>query len=372
MRELLRHPIFFISIILSIISSCTPVSKVPKNQEQKIENESWKFVAFGDSRGQNSENSVNVAILEKLVADIIQQEVDLVMFTGDICYGHANRKDLGDKGALEDLKKQMLLFRNTIKPLYEHNIDVYLVRGNHESTQYYPDLPGTPDHRPIWPDTKKIWDEVFSGPYQMPQNGPENEKNVTFYVNHKNALLLGLDLYTARDNRRNEDGSIPKPSTKRVDQVWLNEVLKEHKDIPHIFAFTHEPAFKVDHRDCMQGDDSYGLDYSVFRDSFWQSLGKAGASVYFCGHDHGYALAKIKGPSDKSPMYQMVVGTAGAGTSIQAVYDGYNGEYQIESLDQSQSYGFVLGKVNGRSLSLTYRYLDQEGLFKEQAALELD
>ncbi|UZO81318.1 metallophosphoesterase [Aquimarina sp. ERC-38] len=348
------------------ISSSEPIIK------NISEPESWKFVAFGDCRGHSSEDPVNVPVLQKLVAEIIKQEVDLVMFTGDICYGHANRKELGDQGALEDLKRQMLLFRKTIDPLYKKGIKVYIVRGNHEATQRYPDVAGTADHRPIWPETKKVWDNVFGDSYQMPQNGPDGEKNLTFFDTHKNALIIGLDLYTARDDKVNADGSIPKPSTKRIHQKWLDSILAIH-DKPHVFAFTHEPAFKVDHQDCMHGDTSYKLDYSKYRDQFWQSLQEAGAKAYFCGHDHGYALAAVTDTinTKKDTIYQVVVGTAGAGKSIAPVYDGYNTHHRVTPINTSKSYGFVLGEVTGTTARIFYRYLDEQENFQNQKPIEL-
>ncbi|WP_271783399.1 metallophosphoesterase family protein [Aquimarina algiphila] len=364
-------------LLAIVIGACQNNQIKPKKEKESIkpdkqnpvsQSEIWRFVAFGDCRGHSSDDPVNVSVLQKLVNEIIKQNVDLVMFTGDICYGHANRKELGDEGALIDLKKQMLLFRNTIEPLYDNNIKVYIVRGNHETTQRYPDLPGTANHRPIWPKTKEIWDNVFSGKYSMPQNGPEQEKNVTFFVNHKNALIVGLDLYTSRDSLVNKNGSIPKPSTKRVDQKWLNQILNTNKK-PHVFAFTHEPAFKVDHHDCMHGDDSYGLDYTKYRNQFWKNIKEAGSKVYFCGHDHGYALAEINNDKRES-IYQVVVGTAGAGKSITPNYDGYNNPYTIQPLDQSQSYGFVIGEIQGDHASIVYRYINEKGEFQNRKALK--
>ena len=340
--------------MLLILISCNGTAQNKKDKEKP-----WKFVAFGDCRGHSAENGVNVPVLKKLVDEIVKQDVDLVMFTGDICYGHANRKDWGDQKALENLEEQMMTFRNTIEPLYQNKIKVYLVRGNHEATQRYPDLPGTADHRPIWPETKKIWDKVFSGTYQMPQNGPKGEKNVTFFAKHKNSLIVGLDVYTARDDRRNPDGSIPKPSTKTVNQKWLDTVLRENPKM-HVFSFTHEPAFKAGHKDCLHGDMSYGLDYSRQRDQFWNRMYKAGSRVYFCGHDHGYATAAISNPNQNEPIYQMIVGTAGAGKNIEPVYDGYNSTYTIKPIDESKAYGFVIGEVDGNTVRMTYRYLNEE------------
>lgn len=366
-----------IILFILIFVNCAEEKKSSKyntNSKDSVvkEKTSWKFVAFGDSRGHSSKDPVNTEILKTLVHEIIAEKVDFVLFTGDICYGHANRKILGDNAALEDLKTQMLSFRNTIDPLYKNGIKVYIVRGNHETTQRFPDKPGTAEHRPIWPETKKIWDEVFSGEYGMPKNGPSGEENVTFFASHKNALIIGFDLYSPRGTTTNIDGSIPKPLTKRVHQSWLDSVLATNKK-KHIFTFSHEPAFKVDHRDCMHGDDSYQLDYSSYRDRFWKSLTEAGSKVYFCGHDHGFAAASIIDTlsNNRDTLYQIVVGTAGAGKSIKPVYDGYNSHYKVSPIQDSKSFGFVIGELNNNEATFSYRFLNQKKEFENLEIVRL-
>ncbi|MDW7690613.1 metallophosphoesterase [Flammeovirgaceae bacterium SG7u.111] len=359
-------------LILAILISCEKKdAKINEEIGTADLQQKWKFVAFGDCRGTSEGSGVNVEILDKLVKQIVQDSPDFVLFTGDICYGHARRKELGDSLALVKLQQEMMTFRNTIEPLYQNDIVVYLVRGNHETTQYLPDSAGTPAHRPIWPETKKVWDQVFSGKYAMPQNGPANEKNVTFSVEHKNVLIVGLDLYTAADGTvANLDGSIPKPATKRVNQVWLDSILAKNTS-SHIFSFTHEPAFKVDHKDCMHGDMSYGLDYSAHRDQFWKSMAKAGSRVYFCGHDHGFAHARIDdGDGDESnDMHQVVVGTAGAGKNISPEYDGYNGGYTPQPVSTSKDFGYSVVEIAGDTATVSYKYLE-EGSFSERDVLK--
>ena len=126
--------------------------------------------------------------------------------------------------------------------------------------------------------------------------------------------MNGLDLYTpSLGSVANPDGSYPKDACRRVNQEWLNEQLKTKSE--HVFVFTHEPAFKVQHNDCMHGDMSYGSDFSEYRNEFWKSIRASGARTYFCGHDHGYAHARIDdGDGDfGNDIHQFVVGTAGAG-----------------------------------------------------------
>lgn len=322
---------------------------------------SWSFVVTGDCRGDSAGSGVNEVILGKVAQAVSKENIEFVLFTGDLVYGHADRKNRGDEGALNRLEKELLLFRNTMEPIYSKDIPLYCVRGNHSATQRYPNHPGHPDHRPIWPEAKKIWDRVMSGKYSMPQNGPEREMNVTFSAVHNNAMIIGLDLYTPNmDSTANPDGSYPKDACRRVNQSWLDKQLKTASQ--HTFVFTHEPAFKVDHNDCMHGDNSYGVDFSDYRNQFWESISSAGARVYFCGHDHGYAHARIDDGDGNfnNDIHQMVVGTAGAGVNISPEYNGYNAPYTPIPQEHAGKYGYVLVKIDGRKASLEFKYLNEE------------
>lgn len=335
----------------------------------------WRFAAFGDSRGDANGSGVNTDILGKLAKAVLEEKPEFVVFPGDLIFGHADRKNLGDEGALKRMQSELEVWRATMEPLYAAGIPVYVVRGNHETTQRDPDHAGKADHRPVWPRTKETWDAVFSGPDLLPQNGPVTEKNVTYSVTHKNVFVLGLDLYTyaTPGTKLNADGSIPYGALHQVDQAWVDQQLAANKQ-PHVFSFAHEPAFKVDHLDCMQGDSSFGMDLSKERDVFWNSLRKAGSRVFFGGHDHGFAHARID-DGDGNPdndVHQVIVGTAGAGKNVNAVYDGYNGAFKPVPISQGNVYGFVMVDIDGPAARLTFHKMVDEATpaFEKEVILE--
>ena len=159
------------------------------NKKNPGAEKSWKFVVTGDCRDNGAGSGVNEDILGKIAGAISNEQIDFVLFNGDISYGHANRKEMGDSAALQRLEEEFRVYLKTMQPIYNMGIPVYTVRGNHESTQRNPDHSGYPDHRPVWPETKKVWDRVFSGKYAAPGNGPAGEENVTFSFTHKNAMI---------------------------------------------------------------------------------------------------------------------------------------------------------------------------------------
>jgi hypothetical protein len=148
-----------------------------------------------------------------------------------------------------------------------------------------------------------------------------------------NALFLGLDEYV---------------TPHRVNQVWVDAQLAENTN-PHVFAFGHEPAFKVSHSDCLD-------DYPADRDAFWESLEWAGGRTYFCGHDHFYDHARVDDDGDPdNDVHQYVVGTAGAPLySWSGNYDGNNSYYTVENVYQARAYGYVLGEIEGLDVTLTW------------------
>jgi len=339
------------------------------NRKKNLLEESWNFVVTGDSRSGSKGSGVNEYIFSKIASEISREKIDFVLFNGDISYGHADRKGMGDSAALERLEEEFKVYVKTLQPITSKGIPVYTVRGNHETTQRNPDHSGYPDHRPVWPETKKVWDKVFSGKFAAPANGPAGEENVTFSFKHKNALIIGMDLYSTPlpGTKTNPDGSIPYWAFHHVNQSWLDEQLAGNQ-LPHVFTFTHEPAFKVDHTDCLHGNSSLGVDYSKDRDVFWNSISKTGSRAYFCGHDHSYAHARIDDNDGNvsNDVHQFVVGTAGAGKDINPVYDGYNGAYTPVSVSFDRSYGYLLAEVRGDVVSLTYKRMVDEvnGIFE--------
>lgn len=275
----------------------------------------WKFIISGDSRGDT--NGVNVPILSEIAAEIVSQDVDFVLFPGDLVTGGVDQTEL---------ESQLTTWRNTMQPVYDAGIAVYPVRGNHELGS---------------PVGTTAWNNVFSGAYALPANGPTGEENLTYSVTHKNVFVLALDQYV---------------TIHRVNQTWADAQLAANTQ-PHIFALGHEPAFQVQHTDCLD-------DYPTERDTFWQSLANAGCRYYTCGHDHFYDHALIDdGDSDpNNNVHQYVVGTAGAPLRTWSPpYNGNNSTYTPEQWHHRAQYGYVLVEVlNDSDINLIWYERDSQ------------
>lgn len=308
-----------ILIALCLLAVATPAS------------ERWQFLVVGDSQG--SRMGVNGPILSELVREILWHDVDLVIFAGDLVTGVRVGPDL--------FEAQLREWVRIMEPVYQAGIGVYVCRGNHEVKDAWGlELGDTLDpadngaHR---------WLAVFgngASPQQMlPANGPPGERYMTYAVEHKNALIVGLDLYAGMNHRLSHC----------LNQDWLDAQLQQNKQ-PHVFVFAHEPAFRTYHDDCLDA-------YPDRRDTFWRSLERAGGRTYFCGHDHYYDHAVVD-DADGDPdnnLHQIITGTGGASFYTWALpYDGDNGAFTVRQRYHARQHGYMLVDVEGLDVTVTW------------------
>ena len=292
---------------------------------------SWKFIVTGDSRAKLDidPTGVNTVILGELVDEIVNNGVELVLFSGDLVQGVHPDPSVS-------LQTQLSNWREIMQPVYDANIPVYPCRGNHEVMV-------------IGSSASAIaWRKVFP---ELPDNGPAggeyvtHEEYMTYSVTHKNAFIVALDQYV---------------TSNRVNQDWLSDQLAGNTK-PHIFVFGHEPAFQVKHDDCLD-------DFPVARNTFWASVIDAGGRVYFCSHDHFYNHAQVDDGDDdpNNDVHQYVIGTAGAKFKVDPwdwTYPGLNNPYTpINRFHAERKYGYVLVEVDRCDVILTWMERDTEDL----------
>jgi predicted phosphodiesterase len=279
----------------------------------------WKFIVTGDSRSRGGDNGVNIAILSELADEIVKRQVDFAIFSGDLVNGYV------DQTALES---QLNTWRNIMQPVYDADIGVYVVRGNHDVGD---------------PAGVNAWNNVFKDEFALPDNGPASEKNLTYSVTHKNAFIVAVDQYVR---------------PQRVNQEWLDTQFASNTN-PHVFVFGHEPAFKALHKDCLD-------DYPADRNAFWASIENVAGRTYFCGHDHFYNHARVDDDGDPSnDIHQYIVGTAGAPFYDWLVsYDGDNSNYTVENIHYAKEFGYILVEISGLDATLTWMERVKAGKYK--------
>lgn len=298
-------------LIAMLLGTLTITTGCQSAKVAAVDSEKWHFIVVGDSRG--SDNGVNTKILSEVSAQIVSVDPDFVLFPGDLVNGNKDS---------EKLHSQLTTWQTTMQPVYDAKIAVFPVRGNH-------DLGSKKDSSGL-----NVWNKIFSGPYSLPGNGPQAEKNLTYSVTHKNAFIAALDQYSMKDQHN--------------DQAWLDSQFAANT-APHIFVMGHEPAFAVKHKDCLD-------DYPNKRNEFLESITLAGGRTYFCGHDHMYD--HISADNDKDPandIHQFIVGTAGAPLyAHESEYDGDNKPYEISPIATAIKHGYLIVSVDGLTITTTW------------------
>lgn len=293
--------------------------------------ERWRFLVVGDTQG--SRVGISEDLLSELTREILRHDVDLAIFPGDLVAGVASDPDL--------FEAQLWKWVQVMKPAYDAGIGVYVCRGNHELRDVWrTDLTGLPNPS----DNGALrWLAVFGNSahssQMLPDNGPAGEQCMTYAVEHKNALIVGLDLYGGINHRLDH----------AVNQEWLDRQLRQNTR-PHVFVFAHEPAFRTYHEDCLDA-------HPKLRDAFWMSLQAAGARTYFCGHDHYYDHAVVD-DGDHDPdndVHQIIAGTGGGSFyTWSPPYDGDNGVFTVRQRYHARQHGYMLVDVEDEDVTVTW------------------
>ncbi len=275
--------------------------------------------------GTEDVDGVNTLITAEMTQAVLDEHAKFLLWTGDLVYG-AN----GDAAKLETM---LMRWRGIMQPLYDAKIPVLPCRGNHEFGNKR---------------ANEIWNKVFSGDYALPQNGPDDQKNLTFYFKYGPVLAIGMDQYTV------EADNIA------VDVPWVKSIMNtEHK--PFIFTYGHEPAFMDGaHKDLMDNDVRK-------RDAFWDAIIAAGSRVYFCGHDHLYDhMTVVNGAGKPGPvMHQLVAGTSGAPFYKAGQYEGENSHWKLTRVKNiTKTYGYILVDINGNKATITFKGRVAPGRYK--------
>ncbi len=289
----------------------------------------WYFAVFGDSRDRGSvgtETGVVSAISKKIVELSSAQPCSAVLFVGDLI-----------RGQIEDASNTLFsseyrAAKSALKPLYDAHIPFYPCRGNHETY-------GNPVLHDVPPD--QAWREAFSN--DIPANGPTNELFMTYSFATNNALFISMDQYDGNSNNAEYHlmASLP----------WMTNVLAANTN-PFVFVMGHEPAFNITTATNVEGEVEVGLNaHLTDRDTFWNELGQAGVSTYFCGHLHLQSLGEAT-DFYGHVIAHMLIGNGGAPADP---YDGRVAEsnrlVQLSCL--SQTFGFVYVAVDGPTYRMT-------------------
>lgn len=276
LRSLIR--LLVLSFIITAASTSTTLA------------DTWKFAVMADGKANSwDDNGFGIAAktLGILVSDIKNQNVDFVIFPGDLVESNTSNPTI--------VNKQLDSWRSVMKPLYDAGIYIYAIRGNHDKSK-----------------------AAFISHFPLTDNATSPDGGFTYSFTHKNAEFFGFDQYINRKSTFNSSLYALSSNQGQMMNSWVTAQINNSTS-PLDFAFGHEPLFPSDpHPDCMANDP-------FSRDALVAALGNH-HGAYLCGHDHMY-LRGTASDGQGHTVPELVVGTGGAGNYDYATINanGYMG-----------------------------------------------
>jgi len=289
----------------------------------------WSFAVLGDQRDKDGAVGINTAVVQAMANDIAQNRgVSLVLCGGDQIHGAHD--------TIATLPTMYQNWRTAMAPILAIS---YPVRGNHET---YGET-----HTPYYP---YYWDTCIAKVLtQIPQNGPDEEKGLTYSFTNQNGFFVGVDQFMPDYD-------------DRLNQPWLDQQLAANI-LPHVFVYGHLPAVAVTE------DLNSMAYYPLNRDAFWESLGDGGCQVYLCGHSHLYNRATITITDvyhkTSPPITQLIAGGGGGPLGPwdrnYYSYQKQGGQAPIDDVvlptlenHLENQFGYAVVTIEGNQVSITY------------------
>ena len=286
--------------------------------------DAWKFGVIPDTQWRQIEGEENHGVgthmIDAVVAEMIKQDVDLVIHVGDLC----------DRASDEAFAVAAKHFQ----PLAEAGIKFYPIRGNHDSSnensaeqfaRAFPNLPGTPNAEGSSPNLPSI-------------------AGLTYAFTHKNVKFVMLDIFRVKVNGETIDY---KPGDF---QPWINAELQAN-DHQHAIVVSHKNLVGQNHKDNIFTSTSTQNRHAEMQNAFFKSLQDNGVRYYLSGHDHLYYRARIKSPNRESEVMQIICG------SCASKFYSPKAPYSMRDIPQAQEInrnGFMIFTIDGDTVTAEY------------------
>ena len=297
--------------------------------------QSWKFVIFGDTRGDfdptktppyDLGTATGVSpVLPQIAAKIASMKPDFVLHVGDLIMGdgYLDATEIGIPGIVAiPYAQQFAAFKTAVQPITAAHIPLYTVRGNHEVSNTE-GAHGNPD-----PTLAAAYYQAY-GQY-MPQNDP-NQRGLTYSFSHKQVTVVVVDQYSTYVP------PIPPPvpwyrsvdpnwgtnfwGFHTIDQAWVSAQLRR-ASTPFKIVMAHEPIFIASGVPVVPNTPDYSWSPELYfgppafggtasRQQFVDMLGDSGVQLYAAGHVHNLSVGSFTDSAGHT-MYQLTTGNGGA------------------------------------------------------------
>jgi len=320
-------------LLVLLTSSCVLTlgcTSPKKNQSANTDKILFSFATVGCNRVDKDDNSddnpstANIYHLQKTFDDILHQTPlpKYFFFTGDMVLGYTK-----DDTALlrKELQSWVDLYLHSDLP--EKGVKMVPLLGNHESL-YSKKNPASPAAEKVWLSVMKPFIQNNNGPIAGVDGLISDQSSLSYSFNYENTHFLIL----------NSDGCGRESS---LPVQWVSRDLSisnKNKQIEHVFAFAHKPAYPAPNED--------GLDaHKSARDSFWTALENSNCEAMFAAHNHLFYKTQ---PNPKKT-WQIVAGNGGS--KLEESWKPEGGQFFGFTLVEVYASGKVVIKSLGRNLS---------------------
>lgn len=300
-----------LSLLAALASGCSSLdynsSEVPHKPKLKVievgnakdrpnyigKEKSWKFAVLTDSQGgqvtgpENIVTSSNGApriILDAAGKKLVEENVDLALFTGDLTNVATPQEFRG--------------WLNAFDEFLEAGGKMYPVRGNHEFPNYR--YAAVSDEIMMAKNEEKVelW-KTYTGHLGPKDSCLDDNLCLSYSFVNENILFVGLDtyFYYNRPGRRAEY-DVGMPEWDKVGP-WLEKTFDQYAEqADRVVVFLHEPLFGRSYD--KTGQINHGWKYIDALDNGVDDLNERLSSLFtdyevtvYSGHDHQYSRSLI-------------------------------------------------------------------------------
>ncbi len=269
-----------------IILLCIPLSCriIPAHAQQEP---SWSFVSIPDFLNVDvgfPEPKWDDAI-DFTLASIKGENPEFVLVAGDMVMGRWWRSK-------EQIEYMADIYYTAWKDrMDKFGLKYYVAVGDHELG----DNPWLPEGKK--PKRGMTWDcapleflpyyeEAFVKHFDMPRNGPESKKGMAYFVEHKDVLMVTVDVFD-----RDLIAGHGQADVSADQIVWLDSLLEAHKSVPFKIVQGHTPVIGP-----VRKQNSSGIMLKDGRESaLWKTMVKHSVDLYLCGEVHAITCLEQDG-----------------------------------------------------------------------------
>jgi len=315
---------------MRIVTSILHIAIVFLATTVRAEEPSWRFVSIPDFLNADRVYPVpnQQKALDFVLSSIADEKPDFVLVPGDLVDG---RWATGEAPAATIRAKADLHYTAWNSLVGAHGLKVYAGMGDHE----YGDDP--------WPAGKDrfgqvnkpallpVFREVFREHMNPPDNGAEHLKGSTWFLRHKDLLIINVDTFEL-DTTPGNKGSLVKCQVTGKQLDWVRETLETHADVRWKIVMGHVPI--------MPGVRAYRSSNCKLIDGvnspLWRLMTEKKVDAYLCGEVHAVTC------SNESGMEQIAHGDIlhFSGTSNYLLVEGFSDQLRLTIKEAK----LVLGK----------------------------